>query len=61
MTQALSLRPVVSARAGRFAGYASVFGVRDSQGDIVDAGAFSDAVAKAGQGVKLLWQHDIAN
>jgi HK97 family phage prohead protease len=38
----------------RIAGYASVFGVPDSGGDMVMAGAF----AGAGQSVPLLWQHD---
>ena len=38
----------------RIAGYASVFGVPDSGGDIVVAGAFSDAA----KSVPLLWQHD---
>lgn len=39
----------------RIAGYASVFGVPDSGGDVVMAGAF----AGAGKTVPLLWQHDI--
>jgi HK97 family phage prohead protease len=38
----------------RIAGYASVFGVPDSGGDVVVAGAFADA----GKAVPLLWQHD---
>ncbi len=37
-------------------GYASVFGVVDSHGDIVIKGAFSSA--KSLQKVKFLWQHD---
>ncbi len=36
------------------AGYASVFGVPDSGGDVVMPGAF----AGAGEQVPLLWQHD---
>lgn len=39
----------------RIAGYASVFGVPDSGGDVVMAGAFLGA----GKAVPLLWQHDI--
>lgn len=39
----------------RFAGYASVFGVPDSGGDIVLAGAFRGAKGR----VPLLWQHDV--
>ena len=38
----------------RIAGYASVFGVPDSGGDIVLPGAFGGAES----GVPLLWQHD---
>lgn len=38
----------------RIAGYASVFGVPDSGGDVVVSGAFADA----GKMVPLLWQHD---
>ena len=41
----------------RIAGYASVFGVPDSGGDIVRKGAF----ARAGGPVPLLWQHDAAH
>ena len=39
----------------RIAGYASVFGVPDSGGDVVVAGAF----AGSGKAVPLLWQHDV--
>lgn len=38
----------------RIAGYASVFGVPDSGGDVVEPGAFGSA----GKPVPLLWQHD---
>ena len=38
----------------RIAGYASVFGVPDSGGDVVLPGAFNGA----GKRVPLLWQHD---
>ena len=41
----------------RLAGYASVFGVADSGGDVVRAGAFHRTLA-AGGAVPLLWQHD---
>lgn len=42
-------------------GYASLFGVADSGGDIVMAGAFARSLAKrAPAGVKMLWQHDAA-
>lgn len=39
----------------RIAGYASVFGVPDSGGDIVLPGAFAGATGQ----VPLLWQHDV--
>ncbi len=58
MQELLTLRPETGAGAGRFAGYASVFGVTDSQNDIVERGAFAEAVALGGKKVKLLWQHD---
>lgn len=46
---------------GVFSGYGSVFGVKDSYGDIVVPGAFSESLAahrKAGTMPALLWQHD---
>ncbi|MDE3078981.1 MAG: HK97 family phage prohead protease [Paracoccaceae bacterium] len=42
-------------------GYASLFGVADQGGDVVQAGAYAaslKAMAAAGRSVKLLWQHD---
>ena len=46
-------------RAGEFAGYASLFHVRDDSGDIVLPGAFRKSLARTGpRGVRLLWQHD---
>lgn len=44
-------------------GYASLFGMRDQGGDIVQAGAYKKSLAdlKAkGRSVKMLWQHDPA-
>lgn len=38
-------------------GYASVFGVVDSQNDVIEKGAFKEAKS---ENVKLLWQHDKA-
>lgn len=47
--------------AGVVEGYASLFGVADSGGDIVMAGAFAASLARRGpRGVKMLWQHDAA-
>lgn len=46
---------------GRFAGYASVFGVRDDYADVVAEGAFARSLATAranGQMPAMLWQHD---
>jgi len=42
---------------GRFAGYASVFDVVDSQGDRVRRGAFRTSLTQRQTPVKLLWQH----
>ena len=42
---------------GRFAGYASVFGVLDAQRDVVRKGAFVRSLASAVPPMKLLWQH----
>lgn len=45
--------------AGVFEGYASLFGVVDLGGDVVEAGAFRDSLARRGvAGVRMLWQHD---
>lgn len=45
--------------AGVFEGYASLFGVPDLGGDVIEAGAFSETLARRGAGgVRLLWQHD---
>ncbi len=44
-------------------GYASLFGMEDRGGDIVEAGAYTKSLAaleKDGRRVKMLWQHDPA-
>jgi uncharacterized protein len=44
-------------------GYASLFGVRDQGGDVVQKGAYGaslKAMATTGRRVKMLWQHDPA-
>jgi len=49
------------AEDGTFEGYGSVFGVKDSYGDIVMPGAFADSLSAhkaAGTMPALLWQHD---
>ncbi len=44
---------------GRFAGYASVFGVQDESGDTVMPGAFGKSLAaRRRDGVRMLFQHD---
>jgi HK97 family phage prohead protease len=43
------------------AGYASLFGAADQGGDVVLEGAYGASLARlarAGSGVKMLWQHD---
>lgn len=42
---------------GRFAGYASVFDVTDSQRDIMRPGAFRASLKARNYPVQLLWQH----
>lgn len=43
-------------------GYASVFGVADRSGDVVQPGAYAASLRErdGGRGVKMLWQHDPA-
>ncbi|MBM3577867.1 MAG: HK97 family phage prohead protease [Alphaproteobacteria bacterium] len=55
-------QPLLQANeAGAFSGYASLFGVVDSGGDVVMAGAFARSLIKRGaSGVKMLWQHQAA-
>ncbi len=46
---------------GVFSGYGSIFGNKDSGGDIVVAGAFAKSLAdhrQRGTTVKMFWQHD---
>lgn len=46
---------------GKFAGYGSVFGVKDSYNDIVEKGAFAaslDRMSRDGEFVRMLWQHN---
>lgn len=44
-------------------GYASLFGTRDSSGDVVQKGAYGASLAelaRSGRAAKMLWQHDPA-
>ena len=43
---------------GRFAGYASVFNRLDAGGDMVMPGAFAKSLAKRGERIRMLFQHD---
>ncbi|RUT31001.1 HK97 family phage prohead protease [Arsenicitalea aurantiaca] len=49
--------PIPIDAEGRFAGYASIFGVPDDGGDIVMPGAFSRSLVERGR-VRMLFQHD---
>lgn len=54
---------VVAEGGGRISGYASIFGAVDQGNDVVLRGAYAAslaALAAAGRGVKMLWQHDPA-
>ena len=56
----MSAEPGSAPQALRFAGYAAVFGKRDSGGDVITPGAFAETLAaRAAAGVRLplLWQH----
>lgn len=49
---------------GEFIGYASVFGNRDSYGDVVQKGAFADTLAEWAKGdnpIPLLWGHNMSD
>ena len=51
--------PIPIDAEGRFAGYASAFGLVDESGDVVMPGAFSRSLARRGKGgVRMLFQHD---
>lgn len=42
---------------GRFAGYASIFGVVDNQNDMMRRGAFMRTLEEQDGDIRLLWQH----
>ncbi|RYE71291.1 MAG: HK97 family phage prohead protease [Hyphomicrobiales bacterium] len=51
--------PIPIDAEGRFAGYASAFGLVDESGDMVMPGAFARSLGKRGTpGVRMLFQHD---
>jgi len=48
-----------AASEGLIKGYASIFGNVDSDGDIMDRGAYSKTLQESKDRVKFLWQHDM--
>jgi uncharacterized protein len=51
----------VTPGTGVFQGYASLFGKRDQQGDVVVAGAFAESLRlKGADGIRMLFQHNPA-
>jgi HK97 family phage prohead protease len=40
-----------------FTGYAAAYGNEDSDGDIIELGAFSDSIKAGRDKIKILWQH----
>lgn len=60
MRTALAARPHAAASGGvEIAGYASLWGVADLDGDVVARGAFADSLARTGAvGVRMLHQHE---
>jgi uncharacterized protein len=66
MNQRLLLRGAgklmpVAVGTGVFEGYASLFGKRDQQGDVVMAGAFAQSLrTKGAESIRMLFQHNPA-
>ncbi len=53
--------PLALSEGAVIAGYASLFGVPDQGGDVVQPGAYARSLARlagSGRRVKMLWQHD---
>lgn len=44
---------------GEFTGFAAVYGNKDHQGDIIEAGAFTRTLNSLDSEIPLLWQHDV--
>jgi len=57
MTTTLELKSLDE--QGRFAGYASMFGVVDNQKDVIERGAFATSLRQSLSKIKLLWQHQM--
>ena len=43
-----------------FTGYAAAYGNEDSDGDIIEMGAFADSIKSSRDKIKILWQHKSA-
>lgn len=59
--KSIEFTPEAVKQDGFFYGYGSVFGVKDSYGDVVEKGAFKNSIVMwqgKGKMPKLLWQHD---
>jgi len=54
-TQAFELKSIDE--SGEFEGIASVYGNKDSYGDVVEPGAFTKTISERGTGIPILWQH----
>lgn len=48
-----------AASEGIIKGYASIFGNIDSDGDVMDRGAYTKTLQESKERVKFLWQHDM--
>lgn len=60
MARPFEVKAIETKGPGTFEGYGSVFGVKDSYGDIVEPGAFADSIASwraRGKLPPMLWQH----
>lgn len=57
MDRQLNLKIKSVDEAGRVKGYASVYGNKDLNGDIIERGAFTKTLSENGGQVPLLWQH----
>lgn len=50
--------PRQAGAAGAIEGYASLFGVVDLSGDLVERGAFAHSLRRRGTAIRMLFQHD---
>lgn len=57
-TKLFDMQEMSVGETGTFTGYASVFGIRDLQGDIVERGAFAETIRETDGRVPILDGHD---